>query len=260
MNAKLLTLLTACAVACGADLAPSNDAGVAMGHLHVNVSNVAAAKHFWIDILGAAPMKLGTIEGVEVPGAIVLFKLAAPSGGTVDSAVNHVGVSVKTLSDYPPRLQAAGLKFTANKNGKQIMVDGPDGLRVELTQNTALQTQVAMHHIHLYTTQVPEMQAWYAKTFGAIPGKRAVFEAADLPGVNLSFSHADSAPVPTKGRALDHFGFEVRNLEAFCKRLEANGVKFDVAYKKVPALGISVAFLTDPWGAYIELTEGLRKS
>ena len=31
-----------------------------MGHLHLNVPDIAAAKHFWIDVLGATPMKLGT--------------------------------------------------------------------------------------------------------------------------------------------------------------------------------------------------------
>ncbi len=30
-------------------------------------------------------------------------------------------------------------------------------------------------------------------------------------------------------------------------------------YRKVPALGIAIAFLTDPFGTYIELTEGLDK-
>ena len=62
---------------------------------------------------------------------------------------------------------------------------------------------------------------------------------------------------PTKGHSLDHIGFEVKNLEAYCKRLEAAGIKFDVPYRKVPNLGIAIAFLTDPAGAYIELTEGL---
>ena len=58
---------------------------------------------------------------------------------------------------------------------------------------------------------------------------------------------------------MDHIGFEVRDLEAFCKKLESMGVKFDVPYRKVPALGIAIAFFTDPWGTYIELTEGLNK-
>jgi len=57
---------------------------------------------------------------------------------------------------------------------------------------------------------------------------------------------------------LDHIGLEVRNLEAFCRKLEANGVKFDARYKKQPS-GIATALLTDPWGTSIELTEGLNK-
>jgi catechol 2,3-dioxygenase-like lactoylglutathione lyase family enzyme len=61
----------------------------------------------------------------------------------------------------------------------------------------------------------------------------------------------------TKGRTLDHIGFEVRNLEAFCKNLEASGVKLDSPYRKLPNLGVALAFLTDPQGVFIELTEGL---
>jgi hypothetical protein len=75
--------------------------------------------------------------------------------------------------------------------------------------------------------------------------------------VNLTFTSSTATPAGTKGRALDHIGFEVRNLEDFTKKLESTGVKFDVTYRKVPALGIALAFLTDPWGTYLELTEGL---
>ena len=70
-------------------------------------------------------------------------------------------------------------------------------------------------------------------------------------------SGVDSVQAPTRGRMLDHIGFEVTNLEAFCKALEAKGIKFDRPYGKLPS-GFGLAFLTDPWGTYIELTEGLR--
>ena len=40
-------------------------------------------------------------------------------------------------------------------------------------------------------------------------------------------------------------------------KLEAGGIKLDVPYRKVPSLGIALAFITDPQGVYIELTEGL---
>ena len=86
---------------------------------------------------------------------------------------------------------------------------------------------------------------------------RGSFEAADLPGVNLTYSPSDQAPVGTRGRSLDHIGFEVENLEAFCRALEAQGVTFDRPYTEVAALNLAIAFFTDPFGTYIELTEGL---
>ncbi len=56
---------------------------------------------------------------------------------------------------------------------------------------------------------------------------------------------------------MDHIGFEVDNLEAFCQQLEAKGVTLDRPYTRIDELGIAIAFLTDPDGTYIELTEGL---
>jgi catechol 2,3-dioxygenase-like lactoylglutathione lyase family enzyme len=97
------------------------------------------------------------------------------------------------------------------------------------------------------------------KTFAAKPREGTQFPAADLPGVALNFSVSADPVVPTQGRAIDHIGFEVKNLEAFCKKLEADGIKLAVPYRQVPALGIAIAFFTDPWGTYIELTEGLDK-
>ncbi len=242
-----------------AQLAPFNDFGVVMGHLHVNTADVAAQKTFWTGTLGARPVKLGTTEGVGMPGAIILFKAAAPSGPTEGSTVNHVGVFVPSLDPYPAKLDAQGLKYARNANQKQIMIDGPDGLKVELTLDPSLSVPISFHHIHFYTADPLTIQAWYAAKFGARPGKRAQWEAGDLPGANLTYAKAPDAVAPTLNRALDHIGFEVKDLAAFCKKLEAAGVKFDSPYRKIPQLDLAVAFLTDPWGTRIELTEGLGK-
>jgi hypothetical protein len=45
--------------------------------------------------------------------------------------------------------------------------------------------------------------------------------------VNPSFSNTDRPTVPTVGHVLDHVGFDIKNLEAFCKQLEASGIRFD---------------------------------
>ena len=79
------------------------------------------------------------------------------------------------------------------------------------------------------------------------------------PGVTLNFSPSPDPVVGTPGRAVDHIGFEVKNLEAFTKKLQADGIKLDRPYTKVAALDIAIAFITDPWGTSIELTEGLDR-
>ena len=239
-----------------AQLAPPNNVGIAMGHLHLNAKDPAVQKAFWVDYVGATPAKLGPLDVYRLPGAIVFVNKAEPTGGTEGSVINHVGLRVRDLKAYVAKAPAANVKIVAQSD-KQAMLLAPDGIRVELTLDAESSVPVAMHHIHFYVPDVDAAKKWYASVFGAIPGMRGKFEAADLPGVNLSFSKAETALAGTKGRALDHFGFEVKDLVGFAKKLEASGTKFDVAYRSVPRLGIAIAFFTDPWNAYIELTEGL---
>ena len=61
----------------------------------------------------------------------------------------------------------------------------------------------------------------------------------------------------------NHIGFEFegleafcKELEAFCKELEARGIEFQVPFRDIPAIGLKVAFITDPDGTFIELTQG----
>jgi catechol 2,3-dioxygenase-like lactoylglutathione lyase family enzyme len=137
---------------------------------------------------------------------------------------------------------------------------GPEETKVELVEVKTQTAPIQLHHVHFFGEQQAEMQAWYAKVFGAAaqPANPAqAFVTAQLPGVTLSFTRSPTATVATQGRALDHIGFEVKNLEAFTKQLEADGIPLTVSYRTVPALDIAIAFIKDPWGTNIELTEGL---
>ena len=70
--------------------------------------------------------------------------------------------------------------------------------------------------------------------------------AAGVPGIAFSFRKTDAPQAPTKGRSLDHIGFEVKDLEAFCKKLAADGVTFDSPFRDVPAIGLKIAFIDVP--------------
>ena len=75
----------------------------------------------------------------------------------------------------------------------------------------------------------------------------------------MTYSGNSASLAGTEGRSFDHVGFEIENLEAFCRDLEAKGIEFAVPYREIEQLGIAIAFFTDPFGTYIELTEGLDK-
>src|SRR5690606_17245574 len=131
----------------------------------------------------------------------------------------------------------------------------------EFVEIRAQREPIVSHHIHFFGHQNAEMRAWYMKVFGAEerPAANPSFLSAGFPGVGMNFSPSETPMAGTEGRALDHIGFEVQNLAALTKRLEAQGIELVVPYTEVPALGLSIAFVRDPWGTYIELTEGLDK-
>jgi len=131
---------------------------------------------------------------------------------------------------------------------------------VELVEVKSQTVPAQLNHIHFFGQMNKDMQEWYAKTFGATmvpPNPASTFVQDRLPGVALNFTPSPTPTVGTTGRAIDHIGFEVKNLEAFTKKLEAQGIKLDRPYTKVPQLGIAIAFMKDPWGTNIEMTEGL---
>jgi catechol 2,3-dioxygenase-like lactoylglutathione lyase family enzyme len=222
----------------------------------MRVRDVDAQTKLWVNVLGGTPSKLGRMNMVTLPGVVILWEPGEPSGGTVGSAVGHLGFKVGNLNEALAKAKANNIKIDTLQPPAAFLM-GPDDVRVELVEDTTLPTGVAHHHVHFFSSSPKDIQAWYAKTFGAKPGMRANFDAADVPGANLTFSPAPTPVVGTKGRSMDHIGFEVKNLEAFVKKLEAQGVKFDIPYRKVPSLNLAIAFFTDPWGTYIELTEGL---
>jgi catechol 2,3-dioxygenase-like lactoylglutathione lyase family enzyme len=270
-------LLPSVAAPARAQLTAAKDGPIVYGHHHLTVSNLEAARKFWVDTLGGTSLTIATTPLFRLPNVLIFMNQRVPTGGSKGTTVNHIGFQVPNLRAMVDRVKAAGypvvtraelpaqyevkddLGFVPDQNAYVAFVMAPDENKVEFIENKSMSGPIALHHIHFAAPDVEDMRAWYVKVFGAKPGRRGSLEAADLPGVNLTFSAAADPVVGTRGRAVDHIGFEIRNLETFCKELEGKGITIDRGYTPVPALGIAVAFLTDPWGTYIELTEGLDK-
>jgi catechol 2,3-dioxygenase-like lactoylglutathione lyase family enzyme len=269
MNLRCVFLILMMAAAVFGQLASPNAAGVSMGHIHLYVSDVAAQQNFWTTMMGGVPVANGKLEMIQFPGVMILLRKADTSGGPEGSIVNHLGFVWKDLPAALAKWKAAGLKIEQAGDPNRGFVDSPgDGLRVEFTGDPALKTPVAFHHIHLYPQDVPAMQAWYAKVLGGAPGKRAAgskvdskagsIDSIDVPGVSLLFSMSETKLLPTAGRSLEHIGFEVKNLPEFLQRLEAMGIKPDVPIRPSNfSPKLRVAFISDPWGTKMEITEGL---
>ena len=260
-----------------AQLTAPNPSGVTLGHIHLIVKDIEAQTRFLVDMLGGTVVKNDKLTEIQFPGVYILLRQGDSSGPNETAVVDHFGFIIKDLPPLIEKWKAAGLTVTqaaAARLHNQAYVTGPEGTHIEVFGDPALPTPVQMDHIHYYLPpdDVPAVQAWYAKMFGLEPNTRESisrpgnFMATDLFPNNMNLSIA-AVPVaasgvkrgPTKGHLIDHIGFEVQDLDAFYKKLKAEGVEFEGPVAQSPnAKHLKTAFLTDPWGVRIELTEGLE--
>ncbi len=247
-----------------AQLLPLNDAGITFGHVHLNVKDVDVQKKFWTEQFGAKPLahEKAAVPGVQVPGMIILLAKKDPAHATEGTILDHFGFKVRNLEEMRKSLVAAGYRvdpeFKGTEGFPNAYTYGPDDVKIEMQQDTTLTVRAASHHQHFLLAEPMALRTWYVEKLGLTATRRGSFDTANASGQNFTFGASKTAAGGTRGGSLDHIGFEVKNLEEYCRKLEAAGIKLDSPYRKIPALGIGIAFLTDPQGVYIELTEGIE--
>src|SRR5580765_7021456 len=110
---KQLAIVTGCllaflsATSLSAQLAAPDAAGVSLGAVYYTVPNVDAHKKIWVEIFGAKPVKVGTVEMLKLPGAFIVLTQGTPAIG--DGLVNHLGIWAKDLEPIRTKLTAAGI-------------------------------------------------------------------------------------------------------------------------------------------------------
>ena len=124
-------------------------------------------------------------------------------------------------------------------------------------------TSFNFDHIHLFSRNPEATAAFYEKNLGAqvtrsmAGGKPRV--DMKLGGANIFILDVSADPKAAAGPAhpqlgLDHFGLEVKNIDAVCAELKAKGVVFTRGPETIRP-GTRIAFFTAPEGVSIELLE-----
>jgi catechol 2,3-dioxygenase-like lactoylglutathione lyase family enzyme len=253
----LASMLTAGIAA--AQPAPFNEAGVTMGHWHLVSKDVEANKKLFLAMGGKLFMPVnGPL--IMFPGLYINLILGSDKGdgGTEGSVVNHVGFIVDNVQLRVTQWKAGGVSVLPGLNGRldQAFVVTPDGVRMEILEDKTQAVPIRNEHVHLSLpeAEIPKAVEWYAQTFGGTVGTRNNAPVVNFPGMQLRFARAETKQAPTRGRILDHFGFDVKDHPAFVKRLEARGIKLDQPPQKI-ANGNVITYVTDPWGARVEIVQ-----
>ena len=227
-----------------------NATGISMGHIHLVVPDPPAMQKAWIDVMGGTAATSGPLTMVKLKNVFIIITggaNAAGREGTDGSVVNHVGFLVKNFAATKAKAEAARLAVRELTPNIQAFVTFPNNITVEIQEDTTITTESEFGHFHLSVPDQNTAREWYIKTFGGEEGERRKgVKGAKINGGFVDFlglggggakgkAKAPDAPPPaglagSKGRALDHIGFEVKDLKAFTDRLIASGQKMDMPY------------------------------
>src|SRR5438093_9104320 len=171
--ALFLTTTLAAGTASAQPFTP-NEAGVTMGHWHLNSKDIEANRKIFVGMGGTSPTGPG-IQRVVFPGVVVNLNPGQPSppptGGTVGSVVNHVGFVVQNVQESVAKWKANGVAVLPGNNNRldQAYVETPDGLRIEILENKAQKYQIQQEHVKFFLpeTSIAQRQAWYDKQYSA---------------------------------------------------------------------------------------------
>ena len=248
-----------------AQLAPVNELGLSMGHLHVAAPDREKEAKAWLALGGQLENNLSGNIPIGFPGVVVLIaRDRAVSGGSAGSLIDHVAFRVPNLEAAVAKWKGIetwwkqgswGLKIEPGVKPGQAFVTTPGGTKCEILEDKTLKAPIVFDHVHYYVdeSRMREMEEFYAKMFGAkqVNGEP---DTLSIPGAKLMFSKSAN-PATTMGRSLDHIGFNMLNaqvLKAFATTLEQKGAKFDRPYE---SSSMGMIRTLDGFGTIVEITK-----
>lgn len=249
-----------------AQLAEPNDAGVAFGHVHLYVQDVDLHGRLWTELFDGTLASKDRFTWVRLPGTLIFLTQedsTTPSAGTT---IDHFGLTVRDLDALLDAWRELSYEVDSTLAGPggapRAFITMPGGLRLELREDPDARAAAVMDHVHFYAQQNRELLEWYDDIFGAArPDSVAAgvggAPRAEVPGSALVFGRSEEDRPGTEGTVINHYGFEVEDIDSFAGMLRTRGVEFKNEPFYVEVLDLWVSFIYDPAGALVEISEGL---
>ena len=240
-------------------------------HVHITTSSPAKGVEWYSEYMECEPLA-DRDDAANCDGVEVVFVPQATTGGSQGTGINHIGFSFPDLTAKMAALEAvgvrgSGVRLQRNPDGSTIrdipglfkiaFIFDPWGTRIELVEDDEY---LGFHHIHLSATNPQETLAWYRDVMGGEPASmRGMLDGLLFDDVWLLVAqHPEgSAPATTQGRAIDHIGFMVDDLDAASGDLRQRNIHF---YQEpvVPENGrtsAKQAYLAGPDNVRVEVVE-----
>ena len=235
-----------------------NAQGVVFGHLHFSTQDPVAFRNFWVAFGGTSTPNLD-LDLVQAPGAYLVTFQRDQIAPMDDETTQIVTFKVKNLNESIANWVDRSLVVERGTMPGQAFVYAPGPTRIEILEDKSIATPMQFYRVHVVTPAPNDAQAWYAKVFGGKTTKVGGLDALEFPGGLVTFGLAKGPVQPTRGHRLDHWGFEIRNLEQFMKNLQASGVAIDRPYRlrRPGEQRLALGYVVDPWGTAIEMTENI---
>ena len=232
-------------------------------HIHLNVPDAAAAFQWYLKNIG------GTVQD-EAPNRIMygttrfMFLQSKDAQPSMGGAVDHIGFSFSDLDAKVKELEAAGVKIEGPVRDlpgifKIAFAVDPWGTRLELVQDSEL---LGLHHIHMRAPNPEDTFKWLLANFGGertpMKGKLDAikYAAPNFSTVWVLVQKGEAAP--SRGRAIDHIGWRVKDLNAKVTELRGKAVTIETEPRPLPLPNkttIYFSYVSGPSGARIELVQ-----
>ena len=208
-------------------------------HVHITGASPSEGVRWYTRHLDCEPVA-DRPDAADCDGVELIFMVQPTMGSTQGTGVNHIGFSYPDVVAKMAELEAVGVRGSGVRlqrfpDGSTLrdvpglfkigFIFDPWGTRIEMVEDP---DTLGFHHIHLSATDPEATLAWYQDVFGGEPASLK----GQLDGLRfgdvwvLAMEHGDGIPATTRGRALDHIGFVVPDLDTAAADMRRRGIVF----------------------------------